>query len=222
METNLIHLKLDFTEKIYAFSEEIKSQIIPYSEYDIIDFEEIFGNKNPVNIEIGIGNGEFIAHYASINKNENFIGFEVYKKAFSKAIKRCEKLEIKNVRLIHYDGAFFVKLFPNNSIKNFYINFPDPWPKKRHNKRRLLKTDFLKLLTEKLVTNGHIFIATDHNDYGEEILENLKTIVCLKSCFEKPYETDLIDYYPTKYYRKFAIPGKIHFFKLKKVCWEVI
>jgi tRNA (guanine-N7-)-methyltransferase len=222
METTLIRLKLDFTDKIYVFSDEIKPQITPYVKYDKIDFKEIFGNENPVNVEIGIGNGEFIAHYAALNKNENFIGFEVYKKVIRKAIKRCEKLDSKNVRLIHYDGAFFVNLFPDNSINNFYINFPDPWPKKKHNKRRLLKTDFLQLLSNKLANNGHIFIATDHNDYGEEILENLKPVPPLTSCFEKPYETDLIDYYQTKYYRKFAIPGKIHFFKLKKVCREVI
>jgi len=222
METDVIHLKLDFTKKIYVFSDEIKPQISPYAEYDKIDFEEIFGNKNPINIEIGIGNGEFIAHYANLNKNENFLGFEVYKKIFRKAIKRCEKLENKNIRLIHYDGAFFVNLFPNNTVKNFYINFPDPWPKKRHNKRRLLKTDFLQILSHKLVIDGHIYIATDHNDYGEEIVENLKHVASLTSCFEKPYETDLKDYYKTKYYRKFAIPGKIYFFKLKKICHEVI
>lgn len=90
METTLIRLKLDFTDKIYVFSDEIKPQITPYVKYDKIDFKEIFGNENPVNVEIGIGNGEFIAHYAALNKNENFIGFEVYKKIIRKAIKRCD------------------------------------------------------------------------------------------------------------------------------------
>jgi len=217
METCLTDLHLDFENKCYVFSEEIKGQLSINNNFTKLDFSNIFSNSNPVNVEIGIGNGEFIAFHAALRKDENFLGFEIYKKAIRKAIKRCEKLENNNVRLIHFDATFFVKLFPLGSVSNFYINFPDPWPKKKHHKRRLLKTDFLRLLSDKLVDGGHIYIATDHNDYGEEICENLKPVTSLKSSFETLYHTDLVDYYQTKYYRKFAIPGKIYFFKLKKV-----
>jgi tRNA (guanine-N7-)-methyltransferase len=217
METCLNKIELNFKEKLYVFSDEIKHQIVFDKELELINFKEFFGNDNPVNIEIGMGNGEFLVYYASKNLNENYIGFEVNKKVFSKAIKKCEKRALKNVRLVHYDAAFFVKLLPDNSIKNFYINFPDPWPKKRHHKRRLLKKEFLEELSDKLIKDGHIYIATDHNDYGKEIASNLKQVKSLVSCFHKEYETDLIDYYETKYYKKFAIPGKIFFFKLRKV-----
>jgi len=217
METCLNKIELNFKEKLYLFSDEIKHQIVLDKEFELINLKELFGNENPVNIEIGMGNGEFLVYYASKNPNENYIGFEVNKKVFTKAIKKCEKEALKNVRLVHYDAAFFVKLLPDNSIKNFYINFPDPWPKKRHHKRRLLKKEFLEELSNKLIKDGHIYIATDHNDYGKEIASNIKQVKSLTSCFHKEYETDLVDYYETKYYKKFAIPGKIFFFKLKKV-----
>lgn len=217
METCLNKLALNFDGKIYIISDEIKNQLSFYKKFEPLDLKDIFGNKNPVNIEIGIGNGEFLVYYARKNLNENYLGFEVNKKIFKKAIKRCEKEGLKNVRLIHYDASFFIDLLEKGSVKNFYINFPDPWPKKRHHKRRLLKKEFLEKLSDKLTKDGHVYIATDHNDYGMEIASNLKEIKSLTSCFESEYKADLVDYYETKYYKRFGVPGKIFFFKLKRV-----
>jgi tRNA (guanine-N7-)-methyltransferase len=96
------------------------------------------------------------------------------------------------------------------------VNFPDPWPKKRHHKRRILKTDFIELMKDKLITGGEIYMVTDHEDYAMEIVENLKPIKGLSSAFDSVYKEELIDYYETKYYLKFAINTGVYFFKYIK------
>ncbi|MEF3255762.1 MAG: tRNA (guanosine(46)-N7)-methyltransferase TrmB [Deferribacterales bacterium] len=212
MEKEIVKLTLNFEEDLYLFSDAIKSQIKPLAEYQL---DPIF--ENNFNVEIGIGNGEFITHYASERKNENFLGFEIYRKIFRKARARVQKNNLKNVRLIQYDASFFVPLLQDNSVLNFYINFPDPWPKKKHNKRRLLKDQFLKIIAKKLVKGGKLFIATDHVDYAQDILRNLKVVFELKPQFENYFINELIDYYPTKYYRKFAIKSQVHFFVMERI-----
>lgn len=209
-------LNLDFAEKDYIFSDEIKTQIRPFEEYAIPDFCEIFKNSNPVNIEIGMGNGEFSLHTAVNEPEENFVGFEICRKVFRKAIKRIERSGLSNIKIINYNGEFFAKMLPDSSIHRFFINFPDPWPKKKHHKRRLLNPSFLKIISQKLRENGLLYAATDHEDYGLEIAENLRLTPVLKSLFPNGYETDLVDYFHTKYYNKFGIPGKIFFFKMQK------
>jgi len=213
MEKEITDLPLDFEEDIYIFSDAIKSQIKPFAEYRV---KNIFPEDKVVNVEIGIGNGEFICHMAEKKPEEYFLGFEVYRKIFRKAIGRVQKKNLKNIKIIQFDAGFFIPLLKDNSISNFYINFPDPWPKKKHNKRRLLKPEFIKLIKDKLVKNGHLYIATDHDDYAEEILLNLKTVPELKPIFPAYFVNELIDYYPTKYYRKFAIHNKVYFFKVIK------
>lgn len=214
MEKEIIKILLPFEEDLYIFSDPIKAQIKPLYEYKM---DDIFQNDKPLNVEIGFGNGEFICHLAEQNPDENFLGFEVFRKIFRKAVARVQKKKLGNVKLIQYDASFFVPLLKDNSIKNFYINFPDPWPKKKHNKRRLLKPEFIRVMRDKLINGGKLFIATDHDDYAEEILINLKAVPELKPEFENYFVNELIDYYPTKYYRKFAIQNKVYFFKMVKV-----
>ncbi len=209
-------IKLDFVDNIVVYSDIIKPQLDNTYLFENLDFNKIFNNSSPVNVEIGIGNGGFITHYAEKNKNENYLGFEVFKKILKKAIKKVEKKNLNNVRLIHYDAKFFVKRFPNENIKNFYINFPDPWPKKRHHKRRLLKTDFIELMRDKLIPGGNIYMVTDHEDYAMEIVENLKPVKGIVSAFDSVYVNELVDYFETKYYLKFAVHTGVYFFKYIK------
>lgn len=216
-ERRLQKLKLNFEENLYIFSDSIKNQLLPFTDYEMINLKEIFADDNNLNMEIGIGNGEFLAHLATNHPDANFLGFEVVKRVFKKAIARVQRNHLENVRLVHYDGSFFMNLLPDESVSNFYINFPDPWPKKKHHKRRLLKTPFLKLLARKLKNNGTLYMVTDHENYAKEIMTNLIPVDDLTSAFKSVYVNDLIDYYPTKYYRKFAQPGNVFFFKMKKL-----
>jgi tRNA (guanine-N7-)-methyltransferase len=220
ISTNLLPKKkinLEFEDNIVVYSDKVREQINENYLFEEFNPAELFENNNPINIEIGIGNGGFIAHYAKERPNENFIGFEVFKKIMRKAVKKVSKLEQNNVRLIHFDAKFFVKLFPNETISNFYVNFPDHWPKKRHHKRRILKTDFIELMRDKLIKGGSIYMVTDHENYAEEIKENLKPVTGIESAFDTQCVNHLVDYFETKYYLKFAVHTGVHFFHFIKV-----
>ena len=136
------------------------------------DWEELFGNRNPLNLEIGFGVGNFIIEMGIREPNENFIGIDFYHKGIRKVITRIAKYEICNARIVYGDAKEKIPLlFAPEELNRVYINFPDPWPKKRHHKRRLIKPNFIKILAEKLKCSGEIHIATDHEAYAMEILD---------------------------------------------------
>ena len=135
------------------------------------NWEELFGNRNPLNLEIGFGVGNFIIEMGIREPNENFIGIDFYHKGIRKVITRIAKYEICNARIVYGDAKEKIPLlFAPEELNRVYINFPDPWPKKRHHKRRLIKPNFIKILAEKLKCSGEIHIATDHETYAMEIL----------------------------------------------------
>lgn len=209
-------IEYEFENNIVMYSDAIRKQLDGNIHFEEIDYNAMFGTDRPINIEIGIGNGGFIKHYAMQRPNENFIGFEVFKKIMRKAVKKAERLNQDNVRLFHFDARFFVKRLPAASVSNFYVNFPDPWPKKKHTKRRILKTEFIELMRDKLVPGGHLFMATDHDDYADEIVENLKPVKGITSAFDTVRIDHLVDYFETKYYLKFAVHTGVHFFHFTK------
>ena len=146
------------------------------------DWEELFGNRNPLNLEIGFGVGNFIIEMGIREPNENFIGIDFYHKGIRKVITRIAKYEICNARIVYGDAKEKIPLlFAPGELNRVYINFPDPWPKKRHHKRRLIKPDFIKVLAEKLRCDGEIHIATDHEAYAMEILGFFKKDQLLKN-----------------------------------------
>jgi tRNA (guanine-N7-)-methyltransferase len=135
-------------------------------------WEEVFGNDNPLNLEIGFGVGNFIIEMGIREPNENFIGMDFYHKGIRKAITRLEKYEINNARIVYGDAKEKIPLlFNREELNRVYINFPDPWPKKRHHKRRLIKPAFIKILADKLKCGGEVHIATDYESYAIEILD---------------------------------------------------
>jgi len=226
MSTSKTKLNLEFQDNIFIYSDAIKEQTEKiqkyghggeYENYERLTGKDFFGNDKPFNLEIGIGNGEFTSEYAKKNPDQNYLGFEVMKRIFNRAVGKARQVESGNIRLIHFDATFFVSILEDESVDNFYVNFPDPWPKKKHKKRRLLKTEFIELLVKKLKKGGTLCMATDQIDYAEEIVENLKPVTQLKSVYDTIYIDKLDDYIPTKYYRKFVPELGVHFFRMKKV-----
>lgn len=226
MTQDRIKLQLNFENDLYLYSEILYPQVEKFQKYshggEFAAYERLtpndfFGNDKPFNVEIGIGNGEFISEYAKANPEQNYLGFEVMKRIFNRAIIKARQVESKNVRLIHFDATFIVSLLQDGCVDNFYVNFPDPWPKKRHKKRRILKTEFIELLARKLKPGGTICMATDQIDYALEIAENLTPVESLKSVYNTIYIDRLDDYLPTKYYRKFVPELGVSFFRLKKI-----
>lgn len=219
-ELLLPRLELPFGDGVCVYAPAVKPQFADgakHAPFTAEDIRSIFGNDNPLNVEIGIGNGEFLQHYATKCPDENWLGFEVFKKVVIKAEKRALRVPSRNARVVHFDASFIVPLLPEQSVKGIFVNFPDPWPKTRHQRRRLLKTDFINMLVDKLVIGGVLTMATDHADYAKEIKKNLEPVSRLKSLFDTICVNELVDYYETKYYRKFAVHVGVHFFRLERI-----
>jgi len=135
-----------------------------------IDFVRIFGRAGPVHIEIGAGKGTFLLNQARAQPDDNFLGIEWARKYYRYAVDRIGRWGLTNVRIIRTDAATFLADFiPDNSVECFHIYFPDPWPKKRHHKRRFICPVNLEHLIRCLKTGGQLKIATDHAGYFEVI-----------------------------------------------------
>jgi tRNA (guanine-N7-)-methyltransferase len=126
-------------------------------------------------MEIGFGNGEFLAHLAVLYPEDRFIGIDVFLEGVSALLRRLERQESSNVR-VAVDNANIVLMekIPADSLDRVVINFPDPWPKKRHHKRRLIQKEFLDLLAPRMRAGGLLSLATDWAEYSEWMLEHLE------------------------------------------------
>lgn len=139
-------------------------------------WSEVFGDEHPVQIELGIGKGRFILDAAARLPEVNFVGVEWAAKYLRIARHRARRRQLDNIRFVHTDAREFIELFvPTASVQAYHIYFPDPWPKKRHHKRRLFDKDFLREVERTLKTDGQLWLATDFADYFEVMLEVLHT-----------------------------------------------
>lgn len=139
-----------------------------------IDFVRIFGRPGPVHIEIGTGRATFLLNQAKARPQVNFLGIEWANKYYRHAVDRIGRWSLKNVRIIRTDAAaFLADSVPDSSVDCFHIYFPDPWPKKRHHKRRLFSPVNTEQLIRCLKRRGCIKTATDHAEYFEQVREVL-------------------------------------------------
>ena len=131
---------------------------------------ELFGRKAPLEIDLGCGKGRFLSVHASRFPERNFIGIERKQKRVSKVEKKIDRLELTNARLIRIEAAYFVeRMLPDSCLDVLYIFYPDPWPKRRHNRRRLFAPPFMDSLTRVLSKDGIVHLATDHLDYFDQM-----------------------------------------------------
>ena len=143
-------------------------------EDPVLDLESQFGNSRPVELELGIGKGRFLLDAALRHPEVNYIGVEQAAKYLRLAHARALRRGCTNLRFVHGDAREFVEFFlAAASVRAIHVYFPDPWPKKRHHKRRLLDEAFLAEAQRVLVPGGRLWIATDHDGYFEAILEAL-------------------------------------------------
>lgn len=137
-----------------------------------IDFADWFGRQAPVMLEIGPGMGETTSQLAHAAPELNYVAVEVYEAGLGQLMLRADRLELTNLRLLHGDA---VVLLTNhvapNSLHGVRIFFPDPWPKKRHHKRRLIQPPFVRLVAERLEPGGTLHMATDWEHYAEQMLQ---------------------------------------------------
>lgn len=137
-----------------------------------IDLERLFARDAPLLIEIGFGNGDATWQMARNEPDKNFIGIEVHQPGVGQLLLALESNDLTNVRIAREDAVEFIRdRIPDNSVSELRIYFPDPWPKKRHHKRRIMQTTFLDLLARKMVPDGILHLATDWQPYAEYMLE---------------------------------------------------
>jgi tRNA (guanine-N7-)-methyltransferase len=157
---------------------------IPF-ENKKLNFVDIFGNTNPIIIEIGFGMGDVTAKLAQENPNINYIGIEVHKPGVGKLLSEIKKRDLKNLYIIEHDALEVLKqMIGDNSVNGFHIFFPDPWPKKRHHKRRLLQRPRTNLLAQKLAPEGYLYFVTDWFEYAEFALEELNQTENLENKYD--------------------------------------
>lgn len=135
-----------------------------------IDFASLFGNRRPVEIEIGSGKGTFLVHRAKARPEVNFLGIEWARKYCRLAADRMARWGLDNVRMLRADAeALFRARVPDDSLQRVHIYFPDPWPKLKQNKRRIIKPPFVRLLHHKLRIGGQLAVVTDHRAYARQM-----------------------------------------------------
>ena len=157
---------------------------IPY-EKKTLCYEKIFGNKNPVVVEIGFGMGKATAIIAENNPEINYIGIEVHKPGVGKLLGEIKERQLKNLRIIEHDAMEVLsEQISDGSVSAFHIFFADPWPKKRHHKRRLVQRPRTDLMTKKLLKGGYIYFVTDWLPYAEFALDELCATENLKNRFD--------------------------------------
>jgi tRNA (guanine-N7-)-methyltransferase len=151
-----------------AYTELFPRFGVPVSAGDEpLDYGRIFGNDNPVTAEIGFGMGSATAAIAQANPEKNYLGIEVFRPGVGRLLYEIEKRGLSNIRIIEYDAAeVFARLLPDLSLAAVHLFFPDPWPKKRHHKRRLVRRPFTELLARKLTGGGYLYMVTDWEDYA--------------------------------------------------------
>lgn len=157
---------------------------IPFQN-SIINFTDVFENVNPVVIEIGFGMGRATAMIAAENPEKNYIGIEVHKPGVGKLLGEIERLGLSNLRIIEYDAISILEnMIPDDSVSAFHVFFPDPWPKKRHHKRRLMIRPRTDLIARKMAPGGYLFMATDWQSYGEEACSELSASPLLENVYD--------------------------------------
>lgn len=149
---------------------------------EALDLEALFGNKQPVILDVGFGNGEALALVADQQPHFNFLGVEVYRPGIGTLFRKITDLGLQNIRVANVDVVDLLKHnIATESLISILIWFPDPWPKKKHHKRRLIQTKFVKLLEKKLINNGELNVATDWQPYAIHIKETLKQFDSFKA-----------------------------------------
>lgn len=156
-----------------ALEQHMDTWALPY-QARLLDYDQAFGRTAPTILEIGFGMGETTQKIAQLRTQENFLGVEVFNAGVGALLKRIEESGVSNIRIIQHDAVEVVQnMIASDSLAGVHIYFPDPWPKKRHHKRRLVRPDFIALLASRIKPGGYIHCATDWEDYAVQMLQVL-------------------------------------------------
>ena len=167
-----------------AYAELAPSWCIPFEE-KTLNFVDVFGNTNPIIVEIGFGMGDATVAMAEANPDINYLGIEVHRPGVGKVLSEIKSRDLKNLYIIEHDALEVLeKMIGDKSVNGFHIFFPDPWPKKRHHKRRMIQRPRTNLLAQKLAKGGYLYFVTDWQEYADFALEELNNTEGLKNKYD--------------------------------------
>jgi tRNA (guanine-N7-)-methyltransferase len=176
-----------------------------------LDWERLFGNAHPIEIEIGMGKGTFITEQAKSRPEVNFFGIEWARWFWRYASDRLRRNGCTNARTVRAEASYFLHEFvPPHSVSVLHIYFPDPWPKARHHKRRLIQPSFMPVVQRILQPGGRIQIVTDHKGYWEENIEPTIRGASFLSIddYTRPGSAGAGEFVGTNFERKYAREGR--------------
>ena len=156
-----------------AYEEQLPRFGVPYTTAPL-ELDRLFGTRVPVIVEIGSGMGETTTRIASGHPDNGYIAIEVHTPGVGSLLKQVAEQGLTNVRVIQHDAVEVLRdMVPPGSLAGVHVFFPDPWPKKRHHKRRLIQPEFAALLATRLAPGGYLHVATDWQEYAAHILQVL-------------------------------------------------
>ena len=181
---------------------------IEYSE-STLDFGSVFGRNAPIVLEIGFGNGETLVQQAAERRDADFVGIEVHEPGVGHCLLQAQDAGVTNLRLIRHDAIeVLTRQIPTAVLSRVNLYFPDPWPKKRHHKRRIVQPAFLDLVADRLKPGGSLYIATDWENYAEHIDETVKSCGRFECVEERKHDGDrALDRPRTKFERRGLTKG---------------
>ncbi|MEK6707575.1 MAG: tRNA (guanosine(46)-N7)-methyltransferase TrmB [Pseudomonadota bacterium] len=186
---------------------------IPFAD-DLLDLDKVFGRSAPKFLEIGFGMGETTAAIAQAHPQNDYLAIDVHTPGVGSLLKLIEESGLSNLRIIQHDAVEVLqRMLPPECLDGAHIFFPDPWPKARHHKRRLIQPQFIALLSERLKHGGYVHVATDWEEYAQQILQVLSD--------EPQLANTAADYAPCPAYRpstKFEQRG----LKLGHGVWDLV
>ena len=166
-----------------SYDELFPDYSIQYNN-SIIDLKDNFGDREVI-VEIGFGMGDATWQIAKENPDKGYLGIEVHTPGVGRLLHQMKSNDVWNIRVIEHDAVEVIdNMLPKNSISGVHIFFPDPWPKKKHHKRRLIQVEFIKKILEVVKPGGYIYVVTDWEEYAEHIMEVFSSIASL----ENPYD----------------------------------
>ncbi len=186
---------------------------IPFAD-DLLDLDKVFGRSAPKFLEIGFGMGETTIAIAQAHPQNDYLAIDVHTPGVGSLLKQIEESGLSNLRIIQHDAVEVLqRMLPPECLDGAHIFFPDPWPKARHHKRRLIQPQFIALLSERLKHGGYVHVATDWEEYAQQILQVLDN--------EPQLANTAADYAPCPAYRpstKFEQRG----LKLGHGVWDLL
>ncbi|MDR1521865.1 MAG: tRNA (guanosine(46)-N7)-methyltransferase TrmB [Streptococcaceae bacterium] len=169
-----------------------------------------FQNNHPIHIEVGCGKGRFITEMSKRNPDINYLGLDIQLSVLSYALDKVIAADVLNLQLLYVDGRELLNYFAENEISLIYLNFSDPWPKSRHEKRRLTYSSFLKIYEKILTPKGEVYLKTDNRGLFEYSLVSFSNYgMILRQIFLNLHASNFVDNVITEYEEKFINKGQV-------------